>query len=1130
MSIWSEIRKQAQTWHHQLSGSESGLLPADDLLLAVEKETGIRRQILPANDILLDGGDAVYNPGQRCIYYSAATDPALARFHIAHEYAHHRLDAATSTCKGEDLDLTTPAEPEMSLVGEADAYSPKERAEAQANLFAREFLLPRQKLRQRCCTNKTDAEQIAAEVGLPLDLVLQQLADALLLPDDRDDKTNGAKKAIQPDPSQTAAIDALDTPLRVIAGPGTGKSSTLVHRAKKLIRDGVSPQSILILTFSNFSAEDLESRLRKTLESKSPGVWVGTFHSYGLELLRKYSVEAGFSKQPRLLDRTGSLMLLEELLPDLHLDHYLDLVDPIRGLRAVLSLISRAKDEVASPSQYEACARAMTVDPVQSVREEGEKALEIARAYEIYNQTLRARDLVDFGDLIVRPIELFQAEPAIRDQVRERHPHILVDEYQDMNRASSVLLRELVTPGKGPWVVGDIQQSIYRFRGASPANMTMFPRDFPGAARTPLGVNYRSFGPIIRAFEAFAADMTVGDTASSKHLEAHRGDGTGRICFDVAATFPCECEGIAQTLWSAVREGGRYSDHAILARSHTTLARLAKHLERCGIPCLYFGDFFERPEIRDLLSVLSVVSERAGIGLFRVAQLPPYNAAPDDILTVVRWRTEQGISVLSALRRLDEIGDLSPAGRTALHRLADDLRDVDYVTRPHSFLLRFLFLRSHSIEDLVEDLSVKGQQRRLAIYQFLQFAFAYRSASQGDPKQLLLDHVRRLEILDEEKELRRLPAAARDIEAVIAMTVHASKGLEFPVVHVPSVTSRHFPINRADANVLPKGLLTPDPLMTREAEEESLFFVAMSRAKDALHLSRAVSYGGGAWSNVKPSPFLERLKGHLPKSPNVPPNWTLVGPSEPDEPLLFPPHDRESWPAKAIETYIECPRRFYYDEVLQLGAYELSSPYLQFQSALHKTMAWLRQTASQKERQEGILARFSEDWSRTGPHSHPFESIYRATAQQMLVTAISLMEKSSLPVEFSIKSGKVLVTCRADHVSAGSGEVVIRRFKAGKLATSGEKPRLRYAVMLEAARTLYPGAAVQLEHVSLISGDRQAMKMNPQKLAGELVKIQEAFQNIAAGRFDPTPSDFNCPRCPYFFICPSRGPAQAGKK
>jgi hypothetical protein len=148
----------------------------------------------------------------------------------------------------------------------------------------------------------------------------------------------------------------------------------------------------------------------------------------------------------------------------------------------------------------------------------------------------------------------------------------------------------------------------------------------------------------------------------------------------------------------------------------------------------------------------------------------------------------------------------------------------------------------------------------------------------------------------------------------------------------------------------------------------------------------------------------------------------------------------------------------------------------------------------------------------------------------MLVTAIGLMEKSSLPVEFSIKSGKVLVTCRADHVSAGSGEVVIRRFKAGKLATSGEKSKLRYAVMLEAARTLYPGAAVQLEHVSLISGDRQAMKMNPQKLAGELVKIQEAFQNIAAGRFDPTPSDFNCPRCPYFFICPSRGPAQAGKK
>ena len=1122
MSAWSEVRRQARLRHVALATSAEDLVPAADLLTAAESSTGIKRQSRPPGDPLLDGAEAAYNRERQQIYFSDATEPPLAAFHVAHEYAHHWLDESLSTCQGRDLDFATPAEPEMSLVGETDAYSPKERAEAQANLFAREFLLPRDKLRRLCRREIFDAARIASEVGVPVDLVMQQLADALLLPEERAE-TEESREERPLDDTQRQAIEGSPGPRRVRAGPGTGKTRTLIGRVKQLIDANEDPKSIFVLTFSNLSAQDLAMRIQAAVGERATAIWAGTFHAYGLELLRKYSAEFGFSAQPRRLDRTGSLMLLEELLPDLGLEHYLDLVDPMLRLRSILALIARAKDELATPARYEQLARAMMASADENVREEGAKALEVAHAYEIYERTLRARGLVDFGDLIARPVDLFRTRPDIRDAIRNERRHVLVDEYQDMNRASGLLLRELVEPGRGPWVVGDVRQSIYRFRGASPVNLARFGEDFPGETTTDLGINYRSGGRIIRTFEAFGVDMVSGDLAPPKGLEPHRGETAGRVQFEVASSFEAECEGISRTIRSDVEHHGRFGDHAILARSHTTLARLARHLERSGVPCLYFGDFFERPEIRDLLSLISLVAERAGIGFFRAAQLQQYSVPPADVAAVFRWRREQEITMLVALRRLNEIPDLSEPGRAALRRVVDDLAAVDFPMTAHSFLLQHLFRRGDHLQVLLADDSVAGQQCRLAIYQLLQFAFSFRANPRVDPKRAFLEHVRRLEILDEEKQLRQLPAAASDIDAVRMMTVHASKGLQFPQVHIPSVTSRHFPVNRQDPNPPPIGLIDADALMSREAEEESLFFVAMSRAQDALHMSRAVRYGGSAWSNVKPSPFLERIRAHLPKRPDAPPGWTDEGAIEPSGPSLDPPEAHDSWPARAIETYLDCPRRFYYAEVLRLGGGETATPYLKFQSALHASIAWLREAQSREERQADASSRLAEDWEKTGPKGHAFESIYRAAAEKMLATAVSLMEGGSLPPELSLTiGGGVVMTCRADHIGVNADGIVVRRFKAGRLADR-ETPKARYAIMQTAVRQQNAGASVHFEHVSLQTGERRRTTIDPRKLPAEIAQLNQAFANIGAGRFEPAPSDFKCPRCPYYFICPSHG-------
>lgn len=436
----------------------------------------------------------------------------------------------------------------------------------------------------------------------------------------------------------------------------------------------------------------------------------------------------------------------------------------------------------------------------------------------------------------------------------------------------------------------------------------------------------------------------------------------------MTTTREAEWEGIAAAILARRASGVPFGHQTVLARSHTILARLARRLERADVPCLYFGDFFERPEVRDLLAFLSVIAEPRGIGLLRVAQLPQYGVSAEDVCTLANWRRAQQPvpTMLDALRRLDEVPELSDQGRAGLCRLEQDVAFVTFPMTPHQALLGFLFRRPGYLEGLLADRTVAGQQRRLAVYQLLQFAFAFKRPGTGNPKRAFLDHVRRLEVLDEEKQLRQLPAAARDIDAVRLMTVHAAKGLEFPVVHVATLTTRHFPAtNRTEACPAPVGMIPDDDLMTREAEEDSLFFVAMSRAKDVLHLSRPLM--AGKQSTKNPSRFLKPIAAHLPKKLEAAATWVLDGPAEPPHPRLARRRPTGAvWSMHEIESYLECPRRYYYESELGLKGNEEESPYLRFHAAIRATAAWLGTTTSPEERRGKFTDQFDADWATHG--------------------------------------------------------------------------------------------------------------------------------------------------------------------
>jgi superfamily I DNA/RNA helicase len=395
------------------------------------------------------------------------------------------------------------------------------------DLFARELLLPRSVARHHHVDGSCSSADIANRLGAPLQVVQQQLLDALLLPIEPTASIQPAATAavLTTDLTQIAAANHRNTAFQLQAGPGTGKTRTLVQRIQSLLTDGVDPMSILVLTFSNKAANELSERLAASNPKAAAAMWIGTFHAFGLDIVRRFHDKLGLPAGPRLIDRSEGIELLEDELPRLPLHHYRNLWDPALDLSDMLSAISRAKDEVIDAVGYRALAQAMAqncADDADATMR-AEKCMEVALVYETYERLMTAKQLIDFGDLVAQPVRLVEADAEVRNALRARHKHVLVDEYQDVNRSSVRLLKAIVGDGRDLWVVGDARQSIYRFRGASATNMTQFTLDFPGAQVDQLGINYRSRQEVIDVFTAFSSTMKASTGALPLHLKASRG-------------------------------------------------------------------------------------------------------------------------------------------------------------------------------------------------------------------------------------------------------------------------------------------------------------------------------------------------------------------------------------------------------------------------------------------------------------------------------------------------------------------------------------------------------------------------------------------------------------------------------
>lgn len=944
-----------------------------------------------------------------------------------------------------------------------------------------------------------------------------------------DDAKLSTGQEVALDESQRAAAQATRGPVLVDAGPGTGKTRTLGGRINHLLAQGVRPSAILALTFSNKAAEEMRERVAKNRPDVAPAIWMGTFHAYGLELLRKYGDRIGISSSLEVLDPADAVAVLESRLADLSLVHYQYLPEPARDLRHIVAAISRAKDELVDPPMYAAFAERMrSTATSDDDHEAAAKALEVANVYRVYQETLVAENLLDFGDLIFRAVRLLREYPEVRDEVRRTHGHVLVDEYQDVNRASALFLKELVGAGAGLWVVGDARQSIYRFRGASPDNVREFRRDFPGAKVLPLTRNYRSASRILGAISAFGSQMP--ESAGGDGFSGWEADRrvNGAVAMEVADDPAAEAEGIAKLIQQQRSRGVFFRQQAVLCRSHTWLGRVAEALEKANIPTFYLGDLFERPEIRDMLALVSLTSEGDGRGLVRVARYPEYQIPLEDVLTLFRLARENNKFFPEALALAQETPGISDSGKTAIARLASHIAGVHFGTTPWSLLSSYLFTHSSYVESLLSEHDVRSQQRRLALYQFLRFATEHRARRVGggriDPKRSFLRQVRWLEELGEEKQLRQMPNWASGVDAVRMLTVHGSKGLEFNTVYMPALSVGTFPANQQWRPCPPPTGMVDASSEQHLAEETCLFFVALSRATDFLCLSRPARSATGRISN--PSPFLDAIRAELPWPPDGAVTWRRKSPDAVPTPTAGKQSSRD-FSVEELDRYLKCPKEYFYRHVIEVRAASDAAAYVQFHRGVYAVLRWLAEqhAAGQLPHAAKALEHLGEIWKELKLGGHPYERLYRRIAESMVGQAASRRRPGvrvpSPEWRLALRNGTVLL--RPDDLERlPDGEEVVERIRTGRPTKDDRKGKFDdiYAVYVAAADRAEPPVQRRVQIRFLSTHEVLAVSLSPKELKTRLDRYDKAMAGIVSQEFAPKPNEHRCPRCSYYFICP----------
>jgi DNA helicase-2/ATP-dependent DNA helicase PcrA len=1002
-------------------------------------------------------------------------------------------------------------------------------------------------------------------------------------------------------PDQLRAVTHGEGPLLVVAGAGTGKTQVITRRLAWLIATRrARPAEILALTFTDKAAEEMQVRVDQLVPYGYTDSSISTFHAFGDRLIREYALELGLPTDVRVLSRPEVVIFLREHLFELGLDEYRPLGDPTRFLSALATLFSRCKDEDIAPDAYVAYAERMSAE-AQAVRdalvgstqtdidptpadadvESSRRQRELASAYRRYQELLSANGFVDFGDQVALALRLVRESPSVREALQRRYRYILVDEFQDTNRAQSELVALIAQGHRNVTVVGDDDQSIYKFRGAAISNILDFQDRYRGSRVVVLRRNYRSLTPILDAAYRLVRfndpDRLEVRGGVSKRLHAERWvDAPAPVRIEPFASGAEEADWTAAEIARRISAGARARDFAVLVRTNAAADPILRSLNLAHVPWRFSGTsgLYARPEVRLLLAFLRAVADpSSSVDMYALAASDVYELGGPDLTAIVNSARRRNRSLWEVLEELDRqpgILRIAAETRSAVKRLVADVRSFVELAheRPAGEVL-YAFLRGTGLlTRLAAAESVAAEEALHNMARFFDIVRA-QSALLADDRAIFV--ARHLQTLVEAGDDPATADVDPDVDAVSVLTVHKAKGLEFPVVFLPGLVSDRFPMrSRPEALALPLALIreTLPEGDYQLQEERRLFYVAMTRARDELILSHAADYGGARARRV--SPFvLEALD--LPIAASMPgvgarvprPVERLAAFGQPAVPATPAPDDSNeplTLSFYAIDDYLTCPLKFRYGHVLRVPV----APHhaLIYGSALHKAVQEFHRLEARGETmsEEQLFEAFSRAWSNEGFVSRDHEEARLASGraalrrfrQQQLAPGAVVPTYVERDFSFSLDGNRVRgrwdrvdvepvagepsvagkpASPHADVVTPtlplmGRERVTITDYKSSDVrdpvrARQRARDSLQlqiYAMGYEALTGRLPDA-VQLHFLD--SGLIGRAEVDIKRLEKARGRIADAAAGMRARDYTPRPEFLSCSYCPFREICPA---------
>lgn len=965
---------------------------------------------------------------------------------------------------------------------------------------------------------------------------------------------------------QKLAIEYDSGPLLIIAGAGTGKTTVITERIAYLIaKKEIHPQHILALTFTEKASREMEERVDKTLPYGMTQMWISTFHAFCDRILRNEGIHIGINPGYRLLTEAETVLFLRQHIFEFQLDYFRPLGNPTKFVSGMIQHFSRLRDEDISPEEYAtwvALQRKKAKKKEIESMEEIQKYQELAEAYKQYELIKGKEGYFDYADLISQTLLLFRKRPHILKKYQDQFQFILVDEFQDTNFAQNQLAIMLAGKRKNITVVGDDDQAIYRWRGAAISNMIQFRKTYPDASVVVLTKNYRSSKAILDASYGLIQhnnpDRLEVAEKIDKQLESMRrihGELPQFIYTDRVENEAEEVAKIVRTLLNDKNEQRyQWKDVAILVRANNHAHPFTRAFERLGIPYQFLGpgQLLRQPEVKDLIAYLTVLSRiDETVAFYRILTMQWLKLDNRDVASIVAYAKRYGMSlyeVCEGIRdeSLTDIKIYQSESKEKIVKLMEMIaRHLGLIRKETAGQILYYFLEDTGmLSELTSYKTEKDEHIAMNIAKFFDRIKTYETEHEDATVFTVIDWIQ-LSL-----ELGESPLASNSDwtqqNAVNILTIHSSKGLEFPIVFVVNLVSQRFPsTERKDQIPIPDELVK-EILPSGDVhiqEERRLFYVAMTRAKDRLFLTGAKYYGDGK-REKKISPFVIETVGaeHVEEIMNQPIgntsqlsllDWAPVHKNVSEDDVKQKKNEKHTLSYLSysqIDTFLTCPLQYKYRYVIKLPVPQSAA--LSFGDTIHRTMERFYKLVQENKKPtvDDLLSIYNQQWKSIGYGNKQYEMKMRIHGEELLrgfytngyspgVIPKNLEESFKLKITPALTiGGKV---DRVDQLPDGKIEII--DYKTGKAPKSKDVRR-------DLQLTVYAMAAVDkgvysyrpedvivsfyfFEGQEKVSGTRTSEQLEEAK-----DKIAQTAEAISESSFEPTPGK-HCDYCEFRLIC-----------